>query len=442
MPQLTSRRAVLAGLAASAATPLFAQSLPTNPDVVIVGAGSAGLSAGRVLRDAGISFVIVESADRVGGRAWTETTSFGQPVDHGCSWIQGAPNNPYAKIGKLKKFTLVDHSDPGFHLFNLEGQPANASDWEAFGSAWNSAVEAISKAGRANEDVSIASVVPDMPYAAMVKSDLALSYGMDTENISTKEWWSGAESDPQYLVKEGLGSIVALLAEGLPISLNTAVTRIDTSGDGVSVETTDGTIRAKACLLTVSTGVLNAGKIKFTPELPVWKQEAIANIPMGLLMKIPLMFDGARLGLNDNYWAQYRMPEDQPGEAVSFLAWPCGLDYIMAFAGGDFAWNLYAEGQQAVVDYALNELVRLVGSDARKHFKGGFASDWADNPNVLGAYGVVKPGAFNARREIGKPIDDKLFFGGEAAAGALVQLVNGAYENGRANAQQIVALLR
>ncbi|MEM6374899.1 MAG: NAD(P)/FAD-dependent oxidoreductase [Pseudomonadota bacterium] len=437
-----SRRTLLAGLAASTATPLFGQSLPTNPDVVIVGAGSAGLSAGRVLRDAGISFVIVEAADRVGGRAYTESTSFGVPVDHGCSWIQGAPNNPYAQIGKIKKYTLVDHSNPGFHLYNLDGKPAGGTDWEEFGKAWSTATEAISKAGRANKDVSIASVIPDMPYAAMVKSDLALSYGMDTENISTKEWWSGAEADPQYIVKEGLGSIVALLAEGLPISLNTAVNHIDTSGAGVSVETINGTIRAKACLLTVSTGVLNAGKIKFTPELPVWKQEAIANIPMGLLLKIPMMFDGAKLGLNDNHWVQYRMPEDQPGEAVSFLAWPCGLDYLMGFAGGDFAWSLYGQGQRAVVDFALEELVRLVGSDARNHFKGGFASDWADNPHVLGAYGTVKPGAFQARREIGKPVDDKLFFGGEACAGALVQLVNGAYESGRANAQQIAALLR
>ncbi|MEM6340083.1 MAG: FAD-dependent oxidoreductase, partial [Pseudomonadota bacterium] len=217
MTTLVSRRAVLAGLTASAATPLFAQSLPTNPDVVIVGAGSAGLAAGRTLRDAGVSFVMVEASDRVGGRAYTESSTLGQPVDHGCSWIQGAPNNPYARIGKIKNFTLVDHSNPGFHLYNLDGKPAGGTDWEEFGSAWSRATEAMSKAGRANEDVSIASVIPDMPYAALVKSDLALSYGMDTENISTKEWWSGAEADPQYIVKEGLGSIVALLAEGLPI---------------------------------------------------------------------------------------------------------------------------------------------------------------------------------------------------------------------------------
>ncbi|MEM6577073.1 MAG: NAD(P)/FAD-dependent oxidoreductase [Pseudomonadota bacterium] len=442
MPRLIKRRTVLSGLAASAAAPVFAQNLPNNPDVVIVGAGSAGLAAGQTLRDAGVSFVIVEAADRVGGRAWTESTRLGQPVDHGCSWAQSAEQNPYAFLAKRNGFTVVDHSNPGYHLYDLEARVASSSEWDAYGKAWDVVTDQISQAGSAGKDVSIASVVPDIPYAAFVKSDMTLSYAMDMENVSTMEWWTGGAVNPQVLVREGLGTVVATLAEGLPISLNTAVTRIDTSGDGVAVETTNGTLRAKACLLTVSTGVLNAGRIKFTPDLPLWKQEAIANIPMGLLMKIPLMFDGARLGLNENHWVQYNIPQDKASEALSYLAWPCGLDYLVGFAGGDFAWELYGEGQAAVVDFALNALVRLVGGDARKHFKGGFASDWADNPHVLGAYGVVKPGAFAAREDIGKTIDNKLFFGGEATAGLLKQRVDGAYESGRANATRIVKQLR
>ena len=113
----------------------------------------------------------------------------------------------------------------------------------------------------------------------------------------------------------------------------------------------------------------------------------------------------------------------------------------MGFIGGSFAWNLYAEGQDAVVDYAMEELIRNVGSDARKHFKGGYATDWADNPHVLGAYGAVRPGKYDARTKLGAPIDDKLYFGGEATGGSISALVNGAYMSGRFNAQQIVAAL-
>ena len=194
-----------------------------------------------------------------------------------------------------------------------------------------------------------------MPYAALVRSDLTLFYGMDMGGASAKEGWTRAVVDPQYHVINGLGSIVALLAKGLPILVNTTATRIDTPGDGAIVETTAGPLRARVCLLTVSTGALNAGKITFTPDLSVGKQEAIADIPRGVLMEIQLICDGAR----------------------------------------------------------------LLGSAARKHVKNGFSSDRADNPHDLDAYGVVKPGAFQARQDIGKPIDDNLFFGGKAAVGAL-----------------------
>ena len=113
----------------------------------------------------------------------------------------------------------------------------------------------------------------------------------------------------------------------------------------------------------------------------------------------------------------------------------------MGFIGGPFAWDLYADGQDAVVDYALGELVRCVGSDAKKRFKGGYASEWADNPNTLGAYGAFRPGTYGVRAKLGAPIDDKVFFGGEATGGAISALVNGAYMSGRFNAQQIVNAL-
>ncbi|MEM7598248.1 MAG: NAD(P)/FAD-dependent oxidoreductase [Pseudomonadota bacterium] len=442
MSNLIGRRAVLAGLSMAGASPLLAQSLPTNPDVVIIGAGSAGLSAGRVLQKAGVSFVIVEASDRVGGRAYTERARLGQPIDVGCSWINGATNNPYAKLGYENGFKMVDHSNADSDLFDLEGNPATGSDWVAYDKAWSAILQAMADAGRAGKDVPAASVIPDVPWGASVQSWMgSMDYGVTLDQVSTKSYWNSADAQPSYFVKEGLGTLVATLAEGLPISLNTPVSAIDYSGNGVRVETDNGTITAKACLVTVSVGVLAAEKIKFTPALPVEKQEAINDIPMGLLMKVPLMFDGARFDLGENNWVTYRLPEDKAGEGCFFVSWPCGWDYMMGFIGGSFAWDLYGDGQDAVVDYAMEELVRNVGSDARKHFKGGYASDWADNPHVMGAYGAVRPGKYGARTKLGAPIDDKLFFGGEATGGSISALVNGAYMSGRFNAQQIVAAL-
>lgn len=421
---------------------MLAQTIPTNPDVVIIGAGAAGLSAGKQLAKRGISYVIVEAANRVGGRAYTETHSFGAPVDHGCSWISGAIHNPFTQIGKANGFTLVDHTNAGSDLFDIDGNPAGDVDWQEYERAWGAITRALDRAGEAGKDVSAASVIPDIPYSATVQSWMgAMDYGVDFEDISTADYWDSAEDQPSFIVREGLGAIVATLAADQPIVLNTPVTAIDWSGTGVSVETTDGTIRAKACLVTVSVGVLAAGGIRFTPDLPATKQQAIADIPMGLLMKVPLLFDGARLGLGENNWVTYRVPEDKAGEACFFIAWPTGHDYLFGNIGGRFGWELSAQGDDAVVDYALGELVRLVGSDARKHFVKGLRTDWAENPLTMGAYGAPRPGRIDARNILAEPLGDRVFFAGEAMGGAVSALVNGAYQSGKKAAKAMTKVL-
>lgn len=434
-----NRRAMMGGLLATAATPVLAQSLPTNPDVVIVGAGAAGMSAARTLTQAGISVVVVEAADRVGGRAWTESATLGQPFDHGCSWISGSNTNPFTPIARAGGFTLVDHTDANGVLY-VGDKRANSSQWNAYNRAWGAIEGALSEAGRAGKDVAASSVIPaDMDFAGVVQSWVgAMDYGVEFDQISTADYWNSGDSQPSYIVREGLGSVVATLAQDQPIVLSTPVTTIDWSGEGVVVETTAGSIRAKACLITVSTGVLNAGAIRFTPELPVQKQEALAGLPMGLLAKIPLQFDGARFGFGENDWLTYWVPNDMPAEACYFVTWPFGYDYMQGHVGGAFGWELSKAGPDAAVDFALGEVVKIVGSDARKHFVKGTLTDWAANPHTFGAYAAALPGQFGARAILAEPLADRLYFAGEAVAIGQSALVSGAYNSGRKTAQDIM----
>lgn len=412
---------------------------PANPDVVIIGAGAAGLSAGRVLRDKGVGFVIIEAANRVGGRAWTESDTFGVPFDQGASWVSGSDRNAITQVARDGGFTLVDHTRAGTTLFDLAGNPASAEERALHDAAWDRIEAALDKAGGKGRDVPASQVIPqNLPWSASVQSWIgAMDHGVDFDRLSVMDYWDSAEDQPSYLVREGLGAVVATLAGGLPVVLNCPAVHVDWSGSGVAVETPRGTIRAKACLVTVSTGVLSAGSIRFTPALPDWKMQAAADIPMGLLVKVPLMMDGARLDLPENNWVTYRLPEDRPGAACYFVAWPCGHDYMFGNIGGQLGWDLSRAGVAATVDYALEALVRLVGSDARKHFVKGHATEWADNPLTYGAYGALAPGHNGARKLLKKPLAKRLFFAGEAMGGARSALVNGACDSGRKAAKKI-----
>lgn len=149
-----------------------------------------------------------------------------------------------------------------------------------------------------------------------------MDWGVDFKDMSTLDYWMAADSAPSFMVREGLGSVVAHFGRDLPVALNTPVTAINWGGNGVTVETDQGTIAAKACIVTVSTGVLQAGHIRFTPSLPDRKQQAIADLPMGLLAKIALQFDGARLGFIPNQWLDYWVPNQMPAKACYFITWP------------------------------------------------------------------------------------------------------------------------
>ena len=441
-PQAVTRRTVLTGALAMSTLPVWARTLPTNPDVIVIGAGSAGLSAARTLIGEGKTVVIIEAANRIGGRAWTESDTFGVPFDHGCSWITAANVNPYMDLARKWHFELLDHSNPG-EAFFVGNRRANGSERKKYDRSWSTIQGALSKAGREGLDVAASTVIPrDLEYSGISQSWIGpMDWGVDFKDLSTKDNFESADAAPSYMVKEGHGAIVTRLGEGLPVELSAPATRIDWSGNGVAVETPAGNIRAKACIVTVSTGVLGAGSIRFAPPLPDRKLEAIDNVPMGLLAKVTLQFDGDRLGLVSNNWLTYWVPGEMPAEACYFLTWPFEYDIMIGFVGGEFGWQLSAAGTEAAVDFALGEVVKIVGSKARDHFVKGHLTGWAGNPWTRGAYAAARPGHYEARARLAEPVGDRLFFAGEAVAGAYVALCGGAYMSGEAVARKVAAVV-
>ncbi len=437
-----SRRTLLSGLAAAAALPAWASETPTNPDVVVIGAGSAGLSAARQLIGDGRSVVVVEGADRIGGRAYTESATFGLPFDHGCSWIAGPANLPYIAMARQAGFTLYNHNNAGEALF-VGDRRANYSERQKVNAAYLAIEEALYEAGEKGLDVSAASVVPQgLPFAGVPMTWIGpMDWSVDFPDLSTMDYWESADFEAYFMIKEGYGTLVAHMGAGLPVQLNTPARGVDWSGDGVAVETPAGTIRAKACIITASPGVLSAGGIRFTPDLPAWKAEAIDKLPMGCLSKIALQFDGENFGLAPDSWLAYAVPDEMPAEACYFLNFPFGFDVMIGFVGGDFGRALSAAGSEAAIDFALGELVQRVGSKARDHFVKGTLADWTQNPWTQGAYAAARPGHYRARADLAKPLGERLFFAGDSVATPYVSLCGGAFLSGRAVAKEVSAAI-
>ena len=135
--------------------------------------------------------------------------------------------------------------------------------------------------------------------------------------------------------------------------------------------------------------------------------------------------------LGENNRVEYNLASKDIGTGCYFLAWPTGYNYLMGFIGGKFGWDLYNHGHEAVVDYAIEKLIFLVGSKVKKHFIKGFVSDWADNPLTLGSYAAAKPGGGRSREKLRGLESGKILFAGEAFEPEIYGLVNGAFENGK-----------
>jgi monoamine oxidase len=429
------RRQLLAGLAASAGGAALAQPLPSNPDVVVVGAGSAGLAAALRLRALGRSVVVLEAMNRVGGRAWTDTETFGVPFDQGCAWIHAADRNPYTAYARAQGFTLQAHDYDLERVWYGSGRsPLNAASVNAAEAAM---VDAIGKLkGDRPASLAVQARTPVEQAAATYLGPM--DFAVDLDELSSADYSAADDLDPNFLVREGYGSVVARLGREVPVRLSTPARRIRWGGRGVTVETDAGALQARAVLVTASTGALQAETVRFDPPLPVAKQTAIHDVPMGMLVKIPLLVPRERFGV-----APFTdvMLERYGKRDIYFLSFPFDYDLVVGFAGGDFGWELSAAGETAAVDFAKEALADIFGSTAPGKVARGAMTRWASNPWTRGAYAAAAPGRFAARAVLAEPVAERVFFAGEALAGPLVQTCGGAYLSGQRTADAVHAAL-
>jgi monoamine oxidase len=276
--------------------------------------------------------------------------------------------------------------------------------------------------------------------------------------VKANEAADSIEGNKSFRFQNGYGSLVqALGAEaesyGAMFQLNTTVTAIHWQGIQLEVRTSGADVyEASAVLITLPLGILQArredGGIHFVPELPAAKQSAIEQLAVGNVIRINLMFR-ARFWEDAKVW-------DEHGSAVSFRnagffhcpdaaipTWwtqmPLRAPLLVGWAGGPAADRLRSEG--ALVDRAITSLSLILNcSSAEIHnqLEASYVHDWHDDPFSRGAYSYVPVNGLAAQQVLSQPLDNKLFFAGEATCAGHVGTVHGAIQSGHRAAREVM----
>ena len=418
--------------------------MPMESDVVVIGAGAAGLAAAKELNRLGVSCTVIEGSHRIGGRAYSEELVPGTWFDLGCAWLTDGDANPFAAIADrlgiaLGRATWDAYNKPENHRFVRNGTRLAGEDHAACRRYYVDSYAAIAAACGNGADAAISEVIDlESPWAPPFIESIATGWGVDVDGVSCADNMSSVGA-LGYPVPHGYGNLVAAWGANVPVTLNARAERIDWSGAGVVIETPKGTVRGRLALLTVSTGMLASGEIAFAPGLPDWKLEAIAGLPMGTENKMGIAFDKDVFGPDGR--GHHTVWSDE-GESAKVDVNGMGFNSVSVFTGGRHAVWLEKQGPQACHDFAVDRVAEVFGNDIRKHVIRSITTAWSTEPWMRGSWACALPGQAHQREHLARAIDDRLFFAGEATQVGGQGTCDGAYRSGHRAARDIAAAMK
>ncbi|WP_210497000.1 flavin monoamine oxidase family protein [Microvirga antarctica] len=402
--------------------------------VAIVGGGAAGIAAARRLTDNGIDCLIVEARERLGGRSWTVGEGEAHPVDLGCGWLHSADGNPWLPIAEAQGRT-IDRTPPPWRRSSLSTGFA-AGEQSAFQQALDDLDACVHAAGTQAEDRPAETCLPPGGrWNALANAVSTYANGVELDRVSVRDLSRYHDSGVNWRVPDGYGSVIKAHAAGLRISLGNPVRLIDHSGKRLRLETDKGTLTADAVIVTLPTSLLARQEIRFLPDLPD-KTAAAEGLPLGLADKLFLS-----LSSHEEFPADSRAfgSTDRTATAAYHVR-PFGRPQIEAYFAGALAAELEIAGKDAFFDFAVAELVGLFGSDFARRVKPIHLHPWRTDPYARGSYSHALPGHADSRAVLAAPVDDRLFFAGEACSLRDFSTAHGALQTGLAAADLATAL--
>ncbi|GAA4380813.1 flavin monoamine oxidase family protein [Paeniglutamicibacter cryotolerans] len=409
-------------------------------DVIVIGAGAAGLGAARTLHDSGLNVITLEARDRIGGRIYTSRDNTGRPVELGAEMLHTA-QNPLLQVLADAGVATVDVGgtrtlSPNFavkltHLLDTLDEPVHSQSASDFvrqvpGSAERELLAEAFDAQLGREALRRTSAID-----AIQELRLELEHGEFMSTFNSR-------------VPEGLDQIATVLAAGLQVHTSTRVERVEHHEKGVSIlATVNGQsqgFHASRVVVALPLGVLKNNDVQFEPRLPVGTVQAMHDIINLDIVKILFTFSGDVWNLPEDI--EYRA--EGPLSAIwnsTFAGASTKETVVVAWAVGDKARSLLETNIETAMRQALEQVRIQLGDSGLDPVFAGFHS-WATDPYARGAYSHLPPGAApDARQRLAAPIADRIFWAGEATATWRSRTVHGAYLSGLRAAAEISASL-